>query len=104
MSSAYSGPYKSRLFNFLVNNYQQFTDACDRTWRNIRYATSTATQILLYPIYLILQNTPLINLKLPTSKIPSLPSEQTTANHNPQPQPSSPPTILLSIVQHYRRN
>ncbi|WAK73931.1 hypothetical protein AP9108_25755 [Arthrospira sp. PCC 9108] len=40
---------------------------------------------------------PLINLKLPTSKIPSLPSEQTTANHNPQPQPSSPPTILLSI-------
>ncbi|MBS0015128.1 MAG: hypothetical protein KFF72_01940 [Arthrospira sp. SH-MAG29] len=97
MSSAYSGPYKSHLFNFLLSNYQQFTDACDRTWRNVRYATSTATQILLYPIYLILQNTPLSNLKLPTSKIPSLPSEQTTANHNPQPQPSSPPTLLLSI-------
>lgn len=97
MSSAYSGPYKSHLFNFLLNNYQQFTDACDRTWRHVRYATSTATRILLYPIYLILQNTPLINLKLPTSKISSLPSEQNTANHKPQPQPSSPPTLLLSI-------
>ncbi|EDZ94865.1 MAG: hypothetical protein P5702_17090 [Limnospira sp. PMC 1291.21] len=98
MSSAHSGPYKSRLFNFLLSNYQQFSDACDRTWRNIRYATSATTQILLYPIYLILQNTPLSNFTLPTPKVsPSLPSAETTAKENPQPQPSSHPTLLLAI-------
>lgn len=89
MSSAYSGPYKSHFFNFILSNYHQFTDTCHRTWRNTRYAASTAIQILLYPIYLILQKIPLGIPELPAPKSPSLPSNPTHINpHQANPSPS----------------
>lgn len=73
MSSAYPGPYKSHVFNFLLRNYRQFADTCDRTLRTARFATTTSLQILLYPFYLLWQQTPLADRRLQPGEQKSLP-------------------------------
>jgi hypothetical protein len=55
MSSAPTGRYQSRLFNFLNKQSQRLTDKYDRTIRHLKVATVWGAQILLYPIYMIVQ-------------------------------------------------
>lgn len=55
MSSAYSGRYQSRFFNFLSQKTRQLADQWDRTLRHVRYTGLIVTQTALYPVYLFLQ-------------------------------------------------
>ena len=64
MSNGYSGPYQSRLLNFISKQSRQVADNCDRTWRQIQAATLTATQILLYPAYLLVQSSRMLSRQL----------------------------------------
>ncbi|MEG4023702.1 hypothetical protein [Microcoleus sp. S13C4] len=64
MSNGYYGPYQSRLLNFISKQSRQVADNCDRTWRQIKGATLTATQILLYPAYLLVQSSRMLGRQL----------------------------------------
>ncbi|MEG4343255.1 hypothetical protein QUB70_08175 [Microcoleus sp. A003_D6] len=64
MSNGYYGPYQSRLLNFISKQSRQVADNCDRTWRQIKQTTLTATQILLYPAYLLVQSSRVLSRQL----------------------------------------
>ncbi|MCZ0899693.1 hypothetical protein ON021_07225, partial [Microcoleus sp. HI-ES] len=64
MSNGYYGPYQRRLLNFISKQSRQVADNCDRTWRQIKEATLTATQILLYPAYLLVQSSRMLGRQL----------------------------------------
>ena len=64
MSNGYYGPYQSRLLNFISKQSRQVADNCDRTWRQIKQGTLTATQILLYPAYLLVQSSRMLGRQL----------------------------------------
>ncbi len=64
MSSTNYGPYKSRLLNFISKQSRQVADNCDRTWRQVQSATLNATQILLYPAYLLVQSSRMLARQL----------------------------------------
>ena len=64
MSSSNYGPYKSQLLNFISKQSRQVADNCDRTWRQVQSATLNATQILLYPAYLLVQSSRMLARQL----------------------------------------
>jgi len=64
MSNGYSGPYQSRLLNFISKQSRQVADNCDRTWRQIKQTTLNSTQILLYPAYLLVQSSRMLTRQL----------------------------------------
>ena len=77
MSNGYYGPYQSRLLNFISKQSRQVADNCDRTWRQIKQGTLTATQILLYPAYLLVQSSRMLGRQLrESSKTVDLPELQ----------------------------
>ncbi len=55
MSSGSPGRYQSRLFNFLNRQSRRLTDQYDRTVRHLKVAAVWGAQILLYPVYLLVQ-------------------------------------------------
>jgi len=55
MSSQSDGPYKSRLFNFINRQYIRSRDLLGKTGRQLKSTTEWGVQILLYPVYLIVQ-------------------------------------------------
>lgn len=57
MSSASSGRYQSRLFNFVHRQSRKLTQGCDRAFRHLQVATNAVVPVLLYPIYLLFQLT-----------------------------------------------
>jgi hypothetical protein len=69
MSNGYYGPYQSRLLNFISKQSRQVADNCDRTWRQIKQGTLTATQILLYPAYLLVQSSRMLGRQLRESSV-----------------------------------
>ncbi|MEG3969891.1 hypothetical protein QUA00_20045 [Microcoleus sp. T2B6] len=89
MSNGYYGPYQSRLLNFISKQSRQVADNCDRTWRQIKEATLTATQILLYPAYLLVQSSRLLGRQLRESSqkvdLPEL-QEEFGGDENPDGQ------------------
>lgn len=56
MSYAPSGPYKSRLFNFLHQQSYKLRERSERNVRHVQVAAVWGVQILLYPIYLLVQS------------------------------------------------
>ncbi len=64
MSFSNYGPYKSRLLNFISKQSRQVADNCDRSWRQVQSATLNATQILLYPAYLLVQSSRMLARQL----------------------------------------
>src|SRR4028119_2515605 len=55
MSSGSPGRYQSRLFNFLNRQSLRLTNQCDRAVRHLKVAAVWGAQILLYPMYLLVQ-------------------------------------------------
>ena len=55
MSSASSGRYQSRLFNFIHRHSRRVTEQCQRALRHIQVATSWVAPVVLYPLYLLFQ-------------------------------------------------
>lgn len=55
MSSASTNPYKSRLFNFINRQSLRWGGRWDISVRHLKVAAEWGVQILLYPLYLLLQ-------------------------------------------------
>ncbi|MGP1387514.1 MAG: hypothetical protein ACTS2F_28390 [Thainema sp.] len=52
-----SGPYQSRLLNFLLRQSRQLADKSSETARRLKIATVWGAQAMLYPIYALFQTT-----------------------------------------------
>lgn len=64
MADSYPGPYQSKLLKFISKQSRQVADRCDRTWREIKVVTLNATQIMLYPAYLLVQGSRMLARQL----------------------------------------
>ena len=64
MADSYPGPYQSKLLKFISKQSRQVADTCDRTWREIKVNALNATQILLYPAYLLVQGSRMLARQL----------------------------------------
>ena len=69
-----SSPYKSKVLNFVVAKYRQILTQRDRAFRHLKLTATNTAQLLLYPIYVLLQ----------TSRIALKQLQQTTKNELPQ--------------------
>ena len=56
MPPAHPGRYQSRLFNFLNQQSIKFTAQCDRAVRHLKVTAVWGAQIVLYPLYLVVQS------------------------------------------------
>ncbi|MBR8826292.1 MAG: hypothetical protein DSM107014_00055 [Gomphosphaeria aponina SAG 52.96 = DSM 107014] len=55
MSSVPNGPYKSRVFNFINRQYIRSLDRLGKTVRQLKSLGAWGVQIMLYPVYLLVQ-------------------------------------------------
>ncbi|MBD2165388.1 hypothetical protein H6G04_13370 [Calothrix membranacea FACHB-236] len=55
MSSGSSGRYQSRIFNFVHQQSRRLTEQLEHTIRYVQVATKWGVELILYPIYLLLQ-------------------------------------------------
>ncbi|MEQ9625150.1 hypothetical protein [Coleofasciculus chthonoplastes] len=55
MSASTPGRYRSRLFNFINHHSRRLLDRGERAIRHLKVAAVWGTQILLYPIYMVVQ-------------------------------------------------
>ncbi|MDY7006281.1 MAG: hypothetical protein SWX82_20755 [Cyanobacteriota bacterium] len=82
-----SSPYKSKVLNFVSEKYRQILDQSDRALSQIKSATTNTIQLLLYPIYVLLQTSRLTVKKLGKKAEKDLPeitnkvNNQTTKNY-----------------------
>ncbi|HEY9806520.1 MAG TPA: hypothetical protein V6D04_08125, partial [Candidatus Obscuribacterales bacterium] len=98
MSSASSGRYQSRLFNFFSRRSREFVDKCDRALRHAKVATVWGAQVLLYPLYAIFQTTRLVGRQIQTTLEtgqPAFNAAQATTS-----TPSSEPLSKADAVVH----
>ena len=70
------GPYQSRLLNFLVPQYRRLKEKGDRAIRQVKVALSWTAQVVIYPVYLLLQTTRLAAHKLGQAVKAQLPHEE----------------------------
>ncbi|NES64325.1 MAG: hypothetical protein F6K24_03135 [Okeania sp. SIO2D1] len=88
-----SSPYKSKVLNFVSEKYRQILDRSDHTLSQIKFATTNTIQLLLYPIYVLLQTSRLAVKQLEKNKIIKIPqitnqvNNKTTKNHQNTNQP-----------------
>jgi signal recognition particle subunit SEC65 len=64
MSSNPTGPYKSRLFNFLNRQTINLSDRLSTTIRNLKVAAEWGLQVVIYPIYLAIQTSRLVGRQI----------------------------------------
>ncbi|MBW4674316.1 MAG: hypothetical protein KME52_09930 [Desmonostoc geniculatum HA4340-LM1] len=80
MSSGSSGRYQSRLFNFVHQQSRRLTQQWEYTFRHLQVATKWGVELLLYPVYLLLQpsesDAKTLHTKEPQSRL-NLPSNDT---------------------------
>lgn len=96
MPSASPGRYQSRLFNFLNRQSHRFTAQCDRAVRHLKVAAVWGAQILLYPMYLLVQTSLSVGRQLSWAAQAGWP--QLKAFTQPQPQ-ETPPAVDTPIQQ-----
>ncbi|NET46829.1 hypothetical protein [Okeania sp. SIO2B3] len=88
-----SSPYKSKVLNFVSEKYRQILDRSDRVFNQVKFATTNTIQLLLYPIYVLLQTSRLAAKQLEKNQKSELPqitnkvNNQNTKNHQNTNQP-----------------
>ncbi|HCF29653.1 MAG TPA: hypothetical protein DEV81_21170 [Cyanobacteria bacterium UBA11049] len=95
MSSASSGRYQSRLFNFVRKQSRRFTKQCDRALGHIQATTNWVAAVGLYPILLLFQSTQRAAKQLHSSVQQSFPQLSPAV----ESQPQTPPTVDTPIQQ-----
>lgn len=94
MSSAPSGRYKSKLFNFLSRNFRRVNDKSNQFVRQAQVATVWGAQIILYPVYLLAQSVRFAGHKLRAA------AKRGTSPLQPQrAEPKTPPAVDTAIQQ-----
>lgn len=103
MSSAPTGRYQSRLFNFLNKQSQRLTDQYDRTIRHLKVATVWGAQILLYPIYMMVQGGLAAGRSLAQSAEAGWPQIKALTNTKPSETPPSADTPIERLLEEINR-
>jgi hypothetical protein len=98
MPSASPGRYQSRLFNFLNRQTLRFTDKFDRTIRHLKVAATWGAQILLYPVYLLVQTSLSVGRQLTAEAEAGWPRLKEFTNKE-EKQPQTPLTTDTPIQQ-----
>jgi len=99
MPSAPSGRYQSRLFNFLNRQSQRLTDRLDSTVRHLKVAAVWGTQILLYPMYLMVQAGLAAGRQISTSVREKFPQLQTANEEESQENPPTSDTPIQRVLE-----
>lgn len=107
MSSSSTGPYQSRLFQFLHRQSRRVVDKGERSLRQMKVAAAWSAQILLYPVYLLVQTSRMTGHQLKQAVQEGLPqfltggqSQPTNPiNSDPTPPPADTPIqqVLLAL-------
>ncbi|NEQ21425.1 MAG: hypothetical protein F6K28_19830, partial [Microcoleus sp. SIO2G3] len=95
MSSGSPGRYQSRLFNFLNRQSIKFTAQCDRAVRHLKVTAVWGAQILLYPLYLVVQGSLSTGRQLSSAAQAGFP--QIKALTQSQPKQETPPAADTPI-------
>lgn len=69
-----SGPYQSRVFNFVAKRSRQLGDRLSLALRHAKVASNWGIQLLLYPLYVVVQGTRVATQRLQPKQQPT-PSE-----------------------------
>ncbi|NEO81954.1 hypothetical protein [Moorena sp. SIO4G3] len=99
MSSPAKGPYRSRLFNFINRQSQRFADQIQRTIRHLKVAGVWGGQILLYPVYLLVQASLSAGRQISSSVKAGLPQLRTFNHTQPQETPPEADTAIQRVLQ-----
>ena len=99
MSSAPPGRYQSRLFNFLNRQSQRLGDRYDRTVRQLKVAAVWGVQILLYPMYLMVQGGLAAGRQLSQSAQAGWPQFKAFTNQPPQETPPAADTPIQRVLE-----
>ncbi len=99
MSSPAKGPYRSRLFNFINRQSQRFADQVQRTIRHLKVAGVWGGQILLYPVYLLVQASLSAGRQISSSVKAGLPQLRTFNHAQPQEKPPEADTAIKRVLQ-----
>jgi hypothetical protein len=98
MSSPAPGPYKSRLFNFLNRQSLQFKDRFEKTGRHLKVALEWGVQILIYPMYLLVQTGRMAGRQLgKTVEKAQLPASSSPTETQPTAPPADQP--IAQVLQ-----
>jgi hypothetical protein len=97
MSSPASGPYKSRLLNLMVENYQQFLDHWGLTWRQVQFSTRTTVQTVMYSVYSLFQSLVKGKKRLQSTQPPQSP-QLNAAQASPKQQGEFDQLILDLLI------
>ncbi|MBD1832732.1 hypothetical protein H6F61_08470 [Cyanobacteria bacterium FACHB-472] len=92
MAPSSTGRYQSRLFNFLSQTSLKLKDEGDRAFRNLKVATVWGVQILLYPVYLLVQTSQLAGKQLQQAAPEGFPQLDASNKDNQKNRSSSQTT------------
>lgn len=99
MPSVPSGRYQSRLFNFLNRQSQKLADRLDSTVRHLKVAAVWGAQILLYPMYLMVQAGLAVGRQISTSARERFPQLQTSAKQEFQETATTSDTPIQRVLE-----
>ena len=99
MSHNLKNRYRSRLFNLINRQTRRFIIKSDRTLRHLQVAALWGVQILLYPIYLLVQATLSAGSQLLTATQAGLPRLKTFTSSPPQQPPLSADTPIQQVLK-----
>lgn len=68
-----SSPYKSKVLNFISAKYRQILTQSDRVFSQLKFAATNTVQLLLYPMYVLVQGSRLAAKQLREKVVFSLP-------------------------------
>ncbi|MDJ0556572.1 MAG: hypothetical protein QNJ68_19455 [Microcoleaceae cyanobacterium MO_207.B10] len=90
-----TSPYKSKTLNFISEKNRQILDKSDGAIRHLKVAASNTLQLLLYPVYVLLQATRLAVKQLQQTVANSLPQikgkvNKQSQNHQTVNKPTQP--------------
>lgn len=66
-------PYKSKTLKFISEKHRQILDQSDRSFRHLKVVASNTLQLLLYPMYVLLQASRLAVKQLQEKFVPNIP-------------------------------
>ncbi|MGK7920750.1 MAG: hypothetical protein AB4080_12170 [Trichodesmium sp.] len=97
-----SSPYQSKVLNFISAKYRQILTQRDRVFSHLKFAASNTVQLLLYPMYVLLQGSRLAAKRLREKVIFYLPhnrekvKNQTIKNNQIIDQQIQPVEVLVA--------
>ncbi|MBE9125466.1 MULTISPECIES: hypothetical protein [unclassified Coleofasciculus] len=99
MSSTSKSPYRSRLFNFLNRESRRWIEQSDRALRHLKVAAIWGVQVLLYPVYLLVQGTLSVGRQLSSAARSGFPKLKTFTQSQPQKAPPAADTPIQRVLK-----